>query len=51
MEQLRWLPERPDFRARLKTLAAGSGDFWADAVALANSRLDFVRTNALDGVV
>jgi FkbH-like protein len=51
LDQLRWLPERPDFRARLKTLAAGAGDFWADAVALANSRLDFVRTNALDGVV
>jgi FkbH-like protein len=28
-----------------------TGDFWAEAITLANSRLDFVRTNALDTVV
>jgi FkbH-like protein len=47
MEQLRWLPTLPDWRARLRALAS-SADPWADAVALANTRLDFVRTNALD---
>jgi FkbH-like protein len=48
MQPLRWLPDRPDFRARLRGL---TGDFWAEAITLANSRLDFVRTNALDTVV
>ncbi len=46
MEQLRWLPAITDFRPRLRAVAG-----WADAVALANTRLDFVRTNALDETV
>ena len=46
MDQLRWLPAITDFRPRLR---AASG--WADGVALANTRLDFVRTNALDETV
>jgi FkbH-like protein len=47
VDQLRWLPELPDWRARLRAFA---GD-WPEAVALANARLDFVRTNALDAAV
>src|SRR4051794_40748554 len=64
MSGLYWLPELPEpgeWRARLRALAAG-GDApgadrtshtaaWAEAVALANTRLDFVRTNALDQIV
>ncbi len=46
MEQLRWLPAITDFRPRLRALAG-----WADGVALANTRLDFVRTNALDETI
>jgi FkbH-like protein len=51
VEQLRWLPERPDWRTRLRTVAADTGDVWPALVALANERLDFVRTNALDTVL
>jgi FkbH-like protein len=47
MEQLRWLPETGDWRARLRGLASAA-DVWADGVALANTRLDFLRTAALD---
>ncbi len=50
MEQLRWLPAITDFRPRLRALA-GAQHPWPDAVALANTRLDFVRTNALDETV
>jgi FkbH-like protein len=50
MEQLRWLPTVTDWRASLRALPSG-GDIWPRAVALANTRLDFVRTNALDETV
>ena len=54
MSELYWLPEIEDWRARLRALAAGDAapaTAWAEAVALANTRLDFVRTNALDQIV
>src|SRR5882757_1876482 len=58
MSGLYWLPECEDWRARLRALAAGApppgsspAAAWAEAVALANARLDFVRTNALDQIV
>jgi len=58
MSGLYWLPECEDWRARLRALAAGGAGpdaapaaLWAEAVALANARLDFVRTNALDQIV
>jgi hypothetical protein len=58
MTELYWLPELPEpteWRARLRALAAGdppaAAAAWAEAVALANARLDFVRTNALDQIV
>ncbi len=50
MEQLRWLPQIQDWRARLRTLSI-AGDPWPQAVALANARLDFTRTNALDETI
>ncbi|HTZ71382.1 MAG TPA: HAD-IIIC family phosphatase [Acetobacteraceae bacterium] len=51
MPALMWLPEAPTWRADLRALAQRDGDIWADAVALANRRIDFVRTNALDEIV
>ncbi len=47
MDQLHWLPEHPGWRASLRALPAAP-DPWTAAVALANTRLDFTRTNALD---
>ena len=51
--QLCWLPAEPALRARLRALDAepASAAAWAEAMALANTRLDFVLTNALDTVV
>jgi FkbH-like protein len=51
VQQLRWLPEQEDWRARLRALVKDEGDIWQGAVALANARLDFVRTNSLDEAV
>ena len=48
MPMLRWLPEHPDFRGALKKLAMAQDGAWEQAVALANSSLDFLRTHALD---
>jgi FkbH-like protein len=48
MTELHWLPEVPDWRARLRTLASGPGPIWDNAVALAGGRINFVLTNALD---
>jgi FkbH-like protein len=48
MTELHWLPEIPDWRSRLKTIAAGPESTWDNAVALAGSRINFVLTNALD---
>lgn len=43
---LYWLPEVPNFRDRLAAFREAPS--WDIAVALANSRLDFLATNALD---
>jgi FkbH-like protein len=55
MTQLHWLPDDPEWRNRLKALRAGTfatqAEAWTEAVALANLRLDFVRTNALEQTV
>jgi len=51
MTGLHWLPEPDDWRARLRALSGGGENKWDDAVALSNSRLDFIRTNALDQTV
>ena len=48
VEQLRWLPEMPpDWRTRVRALATADSP-WQAAMMLANARLDFTRTNALD---
>ena len=51
MSGLYWLPEVADWRRRLRALGESGADPWDEAVALANSRLDFVKTNALDRAV
>jgi FkbH-like protein len=48
MTVLHWLPEMPDWRARLRTLPADPAAAWDAAMVLANTRMDFIRTNALD---
>jgi FkbH-like protein len=48
MTELHWLPEMPDWRARLRGLATGSAPVWENAVALAGARINFVLTNSLD---
>ncbi len=47
---LYWLPAPEDWRARFKDFSNG-GAAIENAVALANTRLDFIRTNALDTAV
>jgi len=49
--ELHWLPLIPDWRARLRALGSDPATAWAEAVALANGRLNFVLTNALDETV
>lgn len=47
-----WLPEVQNWRNRLKALATfASVDAWTQGVSLANSRLDFLQTNALDRAI
>jgi FkbH-like protein len=46
---LHWLADNPEWRARVRALAAlPPAEAWRQAVALANARIDFVRTNQLD---
>ena len=52
--QLNWLPLDPLRRERLRALRAStepSEAAWNEAVSLANTRLDFTATNALDAAV
>ena len=51
MRQLYWLPPPADWRESLRALASSSGDIWPGAIALANTRIDFTRTAALDSLV
>lgn len=51
MTDLHWLPTIPDWRQRLRALPATPSTAWETAVALANARLNFVLTNALDETV
>ncbi len=48
MTELHWLPTIPDWRQRLRALPGAPDSAWDSAVALANARLNFVLTNALD---
>jgi FkbH-like protein len=45
---LHWLPNAADWRERFNLFRRAAQPSWDDAIALANLRLDFVRTNALD---
>src|ERR1700722_19489323 len=51
MTELHWLPTHPDWRQRLRALPSDPGTAWDSAVALANSRLNFVLSNALDETI
>jgi FkbH-like protein len=51
MTDLHWLPTLPDWRQRLKALPVSPATAWDNAVALANARLNFVLTNALDETI
>ncbi len=54
MTQLTWLPADPARRDRLRALRGredASDAAWNEAVAMANTRLDFTATNALDAAV
>jgi FkbH-like protein len=52
MTQLHWLAEDPQWRSRLRTLRTNTNvsaeNAWSELCALANLRIDFIRTNALD---
>ena len=48
---LHWLPTIMDWRERLKALPSDPSVAWEKAVALANTRLNFVLTNALDDTI
>ena len=49
--ELHWLPSMPDWRQRLRILPNNPVTAWDEAVALANTRLNFVLTNGLDQTV
>ena len=51
MTDLHWLPIIPDWRQRLRALPDHPATAWDNAVALANARLNFVLTNALDETI
>lgn len=51
MTDLHWLPTYSDWRPRLRALPADPAGAWDKAVALANARLNFVLSNALDEMV
>ena len=49
MTELHWLPDIPGWRSRLRALPGlPPVSAWEAAVALANARVDFVRTIQLD---
>jgi hypothetical protein len=51
MTDLHWLPAITDWRQRLRALPGDPTAAWDNAVALANARLNFVLTNALDETI
>ena len=51
MPELYWLPQPSAWREQLREFSESAEPAWSGAVALANLRLDFVKTNALDAVV
>jgi len=52
MNGLYWLPQAEDWNARLLALPGRRPETaWNEGVALANTRLNFVQTNSLDGML
>ena len=51
MTELHWLPSHPEWRQAVKAIPADPDTAWDKAVGLANARLNFVLTNALDETV
>ena len=51
MTDLHWLPVAADWRQHLRVFGANPGAGWDEAVSLANARLNFVLTNALDEAI
>ncbi len=52
MTELHWLADIPDWRARMRALPdLPPAAAWDAAVALANARIDFVRTGQLDAML
>jgi FkbH-like protein len=51
MNEMYWLPALADARARIRALSAKQEVDFCEVSALANSRLDFILTNALDECV
>lgn len=51
MTALNWLPVIETWRARVRALGNDPAHAWAEAVALANARIDFVQTNLLDAML
>ncbi len=50
MPELYWLPPPGAWREQLREFSESSEPAWSSAVALANLRLDFSKTNALDTI-
>ena len=48
---LSWLPPSTEWRPQLRAIIDAPITAWPNAVALANTHLDFIRTNALDQAV
>ncbi len=53
MTELHWLPDIPDWRDRVRALQTAPPETaaWNEVVALANARIDFVRTIQLDNAL
>src|SRR5690606_12261580 len=46
-----WLPENADWNVQIRALGSAPAPEWADITALANCRMDFLRTERLDKLV
>src|ERR1700688_1166339 len=49
--ELYWLSDFPDWRERFKALSKATTPSWDEALLLARTKLDFIRTNQLDQLV
>lgn len=51
MTDLSWLPPLTEWRPRINALNENPATAWSAGVALANTRLDFVRADTLDRAI